>query len=142
MLTPVKIKPIFSIAEQNENYFIAYLKVQSAWDKDRSQVDGRLAIFNTRLFRLPQTSTSHQQMGEEGEGCYLWARSLLLLTFPWRQLSLMESESHEPNCKGAWEVISRCFPILTKRMDNYVYSKGKKDLPNYFLHITGDCPLI
>ena len=35
-----KEKPIFSIAEQNENYFLAYLEVQSAWDKEKEEKPG------------------------------------------------------------------------------------------------------
>lgn len=41
MLATVKNdKPIFSIAKQNENYFLAYLEVQSAWDKEKGEKPG------------------------------------------------------------------------------------------------------
>lgn len=35
-----KEKSIFSIAEQNENYFLVYLEVLSAWDKEKEEKPG------------------------------------------------------------------------------------------------------
>lgn len=122
-----KGKPHFSIAGQNENYFLANLKVQSACDKEKGQESGWWGPCHLQhmAFQVAPNINVPPADREEGGGCRVRASS------EWGALRVCllcpgcNPVSGPTSLQGSLGSELTVLPHPTKTMDNGAFSLGE-----------------
>lgn len=146
-----KEKSIFSIAEQNENYFLVYLEVLSAWDKEKEEKPGwwRPLLFTPLGFSGCPEHQSPTSRREKMKKDVVYEPDLIKMPFtsahiPLTQLSLKANRIARKPGKGA-HVASPPWPKeqptgFIKRTDDCVYSIGKERISLFTSSYNGSLP--